>query len=93
MLELLQVIIWSTISFDLIVLQDRDNVSGDFKQEKGAIVDVQDSKGNTALHLTCAGELLLETNSEMWNSVRLCQKSYDSSSRTRLMKQYPNPTP
>ena len=25
-------------------------------QEQGAIVDVQDSKGNTALHLTCAGE-------------------------------------
>ena len=26
------------------------------QQEQGAIVDVQDSKGNTALHLTCAGE-------------------------------------
>ena len=26
------------------------------EQEQGAIVDVQDSKGSTALHLTCAGE-------------------------------------
>ena len=26
------------------------------QQDQGAIVDVQDSKGNTALHLTCAGE-------------------------------------
>ena len=30
------------------------------KQEQGAIVDVQDSKGNTALHLTCAGEQQLQ---------------------------------
>ena len=48
-LELLQV---------LSQLHDRskENDNGDLKQEQGAIVDVQDSKSNTALHLTCAGD-------------------------------------
>ena len=30
----------------------------DFQQEQGATVDVQDSKGNTALHLSCSGDQL-----------------------------------
>ena len=35
---------------------DQEHDINVLKQERGATVDVQDSSGNTALHLTCSGK-------------------------------------
>ena len=60
---------------------DQEHDINVLKQERGATVDVQDSSGNTALHLTCSGKTgffaifyVLSNDKDLIQPINHCQE-------------------